>query len=132
MIALCAWALPVLSRSESSAIVNVSSGLAFTPKADAVVYCATKAAVHNFSQGLRYQMEDANNGVSVTEVMPPLVATEMTAGRQDGAISADQVASEVLEGLKRDQQEIRVGKVKLLAALMRLSPSLAAKILRNS
>ncbi|XKM42816.1 SDR family NAD(P)-dependent oxidoreductase [Rhizobium ruizarguesonis] len=36
--------LPMLKRQPSAVIVNVTSGLAFTPKADVLAYCATKAA----------------------------------------------------------------------------------------
>jgi uncharacterized oxidoreductase len=43
--------VPLLSRHEEAAIINVSSGLAFVPLAVAPIYCATKAAtfIHSFS-----------------------------------------------------------------------------------
>lgn len=37
-------------RGAGAAIVNISSGLAFFPKQQSALYCATKAAVHSFSQ----------------------------------------------------------------------------------
>lgn len=47
-IKLAANLLPILSNKPELAIVNVSSGLAFAPKENASVYCATKAAIHSF------------------------------------------------------------------------------------
>ena len=45
-----------LLRQERAVIANVSSGLAFVPMAAAPVYCATKAALHSFTQSLRHQL----------------------------------------------------------------------------
>jgi uncharacterized oxidoreductase len=132
LIALTAACLPVLRTVEVAAVVNVSSALAITPKASAPVYCATKAAIHSFSQALRYQMQDALPTVRVFEVMPPLVDTEMTHGRGSGKISARQVADQTFAGLERDRYEILVGKAKLLRAIKRFSPSFGARILRDS
>ena len=49
--------LTLLITKQSSAIVNVSSGLAFAPKKSAPIYCATKSAIHNATKALRYQLE---------------------------------------------------------------------------
>ncbi|HEX7678786.1 MAG TPA: SDR family NAD(P)-dependent oxidoreductase, partial [Thermoanaerobaculia bacterium] len=57
--------LPHLRTRRDSAIVNVSSGLAFVPLPISPVYCATKAAIHSFSQSLRVQLE--GTGVTVIE-----------------------------------------------------------------
>lgn len=46
-IHLCALLIPHLRRQKHAAIVNISSGLAFTPLAVVPVYCATKAAIHS-------------------------------------------------------------------------------------
>ena len=45
--------LPQLLQREESAIVNITSALALTPKKSAAVYCATKAAMRSFTQALR-------------------------------------------------------------------------------
>jgi uncharacterized oxidoreductase len=55
--------LPVLSRNKDSHIINVSSGLAFVPMSRAPVYCATKAAIHSFTQSLRRQLKE--DGIEV-------------------------------------------------------------------
>ena len=54
-------------------LINVSSGLAFVPLSSAPIYCATKAAVHSYTQSLRFQLEES--GVEVIELMPPAVKT---------------------------------------------------------
>ena len=55
-VQLCALFIPHLLRQREAAIVNVSSGLGFTPLAILPVYCATKAALHSFSLSLRHQL----------------------------------------------------------------------------
>lgn len=67
-----------LSAQKDSAIVTVSSGLAFVPLAFTPTYCATKAAIHSYSQSLRYQLDGK---VEVIELAPPAVQTDLTPGQ---------------------------------------------------
>ncbi len=67
--------LPHLLRADAPVIVNVSSGLAFAPLASMPTYCATKAALHSFTQSLRWQLKDTP--VSVVEIVPPAVKTDL-------------------------------------------------------
>lgn len=122
-------ALPQLLERPSAAVVNVTSGLALSPKASSPVYCATKAGVRSFSRALRWQLEDTN--VHVVEVLPPLVDTEMTEGRGRGKITPEQVAAETLRGLARGRDEVYVGKTKLLRFVRMLSEWLAGRITRR-
>lgn len=131
VIKLTTLCLPLLRQHSESAVLNISTGLALTPKKGAPIYCATKAGVHIFSKSLRYQMEDAAPNVKIFEAMLPVVDTDMTKGRGTGKISPQQVATEVFQGLRSNNYEIHVGKVKLLVLLNRFVPSLAEKILRN-
>lgn len=121
--------LPLLMRQQAAAIVNISSALGLVPKESAPVYCATKAATHIFSKSLRYQLEKTH--VKVFEVIPPLVDTDMTKGRGKSKISPASLATEIINGLKKDNYEILVGRVKMLFLINRLVPKLAEKILRN-
>ena len=57
-----------LNAQKEAAIVNISSGLAFVPLPIAPIYCATKAAVHSFTQFLRVQLK--NTRVRAFEVAP--------------------------------------------------------------
>jgi uncharacterized oxidoreductase len=68
----------------------------------------------------------------VVEALPPLVATRMTCGRNEGAISADECAAEILKGLVAETDEIYVGKAKLLRRVMRIAPSIGERRMRGS
>lgn len=119
----------LLARDRPSAIVNMSSGLAFFPKEATSLYCATKAGLHSLSQSLRYRCDGSN--VLVSEVILPLVATPMTQGRGRGKITADDAAQAIIAGLKASRAEIRIGKARLLPIIQRLAPSLGRSLMRR-
>lgn len=126
---LCEALLPNLKQHPDALIVNVTSGLALSPKRSAPVYCATKAGLRIFTKALRYQLEDSR--VRVVELMLPLVDTPMTEGRGGGKISAAKVAEALTEGLRRSDPVIFVGKAALFRRIHRWLPALADRILRN-
>lgn len=108
-IFLSAQLIPFLKDKKGAALINVSSGLAFTPLARVPVYCATKAALHSFCLTLRYQLR--NIGIKVFEVVPPIVDTELNPeGRANTGFKAelkpDEFADAVMEGLEKDKFEI--------------------------
>ena len=108
--------LPHLRHQKSATVVNVSSGLAFLPLARTPTYCATKAALHSYSQSLRYQLRKTT--VRVIELAPPAVATDlMPASRSNpNAMQLDDYINETMALLKANPQahEILVEKVKML------------------
>ncbi|MDY0091714.1 MAG: SDR family NAD(P)-dependent oxidoreductase [Candidatus Vecturithrix sp.] len=117
-------ALPILVKASEAAIINVSSFLGIVPKRSAPIYCATKAALHAFSQSLRYQLQ--GTPVKVFEIITPLVDTDMTRGREDdtGKISPDILAREVIRNIEMDRYEIKPGRTKRVLFLNRVCPSL--------
>ncbi|MFJ3876225.1 SDR family oxidoreductase [Streptomyces sp. NPDC090077] len=123
--------LPHLRTLPSAAIVNVTSGLALAPKASAPVYCATKAAVRTFTRALRYQCEDTAPHIRVIDAVLPLVDTDMTRGRGRGKLGAARTAGAVIAGIRRERSELYIGRTRILRALLRLSPALAHRILRD-
>jgi uncharacterized oxidoreductase len=111
-----------LLQQRESAIVNITSGLAFTPLAVVPIYCATKAGLHSFSQSLRHQLQ--NTSIKVFEIAPPIVDTELDRGARENreqentGISPVEVAEAALLGMKEDQFEIVIG----LASNLRSAP----------
>jgi uncharacterized oxidoreductase len=75
--------LPHLKQQVAATIINVTSGLAFTPMAVYPVYCATKAFVHSFSMSLRHQLRETP--VRVVELVPPWVETDLAAAQPEQA-----------------------------------------------
>jgi uncharacterized protein len=67
-------ALPVLLRKRSGAIVNVSSVASFVYSAGNVNYCATKAYLTNFSEGLAAEL--VRTGVKVQALCPGFTRSE--------------------------------------------------------
>jgi uncharacterized oxidoreductase len=104
-------------------LINVSSALAFVPLPCLPIYCATKAAIHSYTQSLRFQLEDS--GVEVIELMPPAVRTEMTADLPDEGltlITTDKLVALSIASLKRGAVEVRPGQSAQLALLRRIAP----------
>lgn len=79
-IRLTAALLPHLLRKARSAVLTVSSGLAFVPMAATPTYSATKAAIHSYSMSLRHQL--AGTSTQVIEIVPPYVQTELMGAQQ--------------------------------------------------
>ncbi len=112
-IRLTAALLPLLRRQPYSAIMNVSSGLAFVPLAPTPTYCATKAGIHSYTQSLRYQLRATTT--EVLELIPPYVATDLMRGASDPrAMPLAEYIAEVMGILKAqpDVTEICVERVK--------------------
>ncbi len=123
--------MPVLLRHSDAAICNITSGLALAPKQSAPVYCATKAGLSSYTRALRYQAGARAANLKVFEALPPLVDTDMTKGRGKGKLSAQECAKQIVGGMERDRPIIDVGKSRLLRGIMRVSPSLGYRIMRN-
>jgi uncharacterized oxidoreductase len=78
-IRLTAALLQRLLGKPHAAILNVTSGLAFMPSALTPTYCATKAALHSYTQSLRFQLRETS--VQVIEIIPPQVQTALQGER---------------------------------------------------
>jgi uncharacterized oxidoreductase len=113
-IRLTAALLPSLQKQPRATIMNVSSGLAFVPLAMTPTYCATKAAIHSYTQSLRYQLKATN--IDVIELIPPYVQTTLMGDQQandPNAMPLDEFIDEVMSILKGqpDANELCVKKV---------------------
>ena len=119
--------LPLLKARNSAMIVNVSSGLALTPSAGGSVYSATKAGLRSFTYSLRKQLEDT--AISVIEVLPPMVETQMTDGQQGTKISTEQCARVMLDAIQADKPVAYIGQTRILKWIQSVSPVLARWIM---
>lgn len=118
--------LPMLMKRKEAAIMNVSSGLAYVPLSISPVYCATKAALHSYTQSLRKQLESTN--VAVFELMPPLVDTPMVDQWKDfKKMSPEKLAEVTISGFKRNKYEIRAGQAKGMYMMSRYAPGFIFK-----
>ncbi|MEI9918121.1 MAG: SDR family NAD(P)-dependent oxidoreductase [Bacteroidota bacterium] len=105
--------LPVLTKQQDAAIVNVTSIVALTPAVNIPTYSASKAALRAYTQLLRAELAKVSS-VKVFELMPPLVDTELSAGiggKQNG-IPPKAVAERLIEGIQQDEFEIHVARTK--------------------
>jgi uncharacterized oxidoreductase len=100
--------LPRLKTRPEAAIVNVTSVVAIAPSHDIPTYSASKAALHSYTQALRFSLKDTN--VKVFEIYPPLVNTDFSIeiGGENG-IPPQQVADEFVQAVEADSFDIRVG-----------------------
>ena len=116
-IRLTSALLPLLLTQPQAAILTISSGLAFVPLSLSPTYCATKSAIHSYTQSLRYQLKDT--AVQVIELIPPYVQTELTGARQANdpmAMPLKDFIAETVEILRNSPNatEICVERVKPL------------------
>jgi short-subunit dehydrogenase len=100
---------PMIERGRGH-IVNISSIAGYLGVGGEAVYSATKAALINFSEGLRQEIADA--GIGVTVVSPGVVATEFF--RRQGAdysrswprpIAPEQVADVIVRSIEMNRPE---------------------------
>lgn len=119
-------------RANKGTVINVSSGLAFVPMPPAPIYSATKAAIHSYTQSLRFQLEET--GVDVIEIMPPGVKTDMTTEMAEAGASlmtTEDLVKQSFAALKAGKAEVRPGQSNQLALLRRLAPDFINRKLWN-
>jgi uncharacterized oxidoreductase len=103
-IRMIAAFIPQLMNQPQGAIVNISSALAMVPAAMLPSYCASKAAIHSYTQSLRYQLR--NSSVQVIEIFPPWVQTELQGdrGMNPRAMLLDEYIAETMAILKNSPE----------------------------
>ena len=106
--------MPLLKSQNESAIINVSSVVAFAPGLSLPTYSASKAALHSYTQALRLSLKRDSN-VKVFELMPPFVDTEFAKDFQSvHKISPEEVAGALVRSLAMDRYEVRVASAEQL------------------
>ncbi len=100
--------IPHLLKQTQAAILNVTSGLAFSPMAMMPLYGATKAALHSFTLSLRHQL--AATPITVVEIIPPAVDTDLGGvGLHTNGTPLPEYIQSVVEQLKAGSLETSYG-----------------------
>ena len=102
-----------LKKQPAATVINVSSGLAFVPLASTAVYSATKAAIHSYTQSMRYKLKGSS--VRVLELIPPWVQTDLLNSKDEPrAMPLAAFIEEAVTVLGTDAEEVLVERVKML------------------
>lgn len=89
-------------------VMNVTSGLAFSPFAKVPVYSATKAFFRSFTISLRHLLKEKN--IEVVEIIPPALNTDLGGiGLHDAHPSVNSFIESIFEQLKEGRQELTFG-----------------------
>jgi len=97
-----------LNLSSLTTIVNVTSGLSFSPLAKVPVYCASKAFLHSFTLSLQYLLRSKN--IEVIELIPPALNTDLGGkGIHDSAPPVAGFIEAAFEQLKQGKSQITYG-----------------------
>jgi len=113
LILLTKYALPLLKQSSEAAVINVSSGLGLIGMAFYTPYAATKAAVRQFSEALRRELNSRT--IHVMTVYPTATDTPMMkSANATGMDSPALVAARTVEGLLNKDIEVIMGGERML------------------
>ena len=140
LVEMTRLALPHLMRGEAPIIVNVSSILGRRAVPHNSEYCASKFAVHGFSEAIRTEL--AAEGIDVLVVSPGTTKTEFfdqvlertsePGWPEHRPVTAAHVARRTVAAMRAGRREIVPyfwGKV--LCAMNRVSPTLVDRVMRR-
>jgi short-subunit dehydrogenase len=129
-VRLALAALPGMLERRAGAIVNVSSVAGFAYSPGSVTYCATKAFLTVWSEGLAAELR--GTGVRVQALCPGLTRTEFHQRMQDRSrrapaltwLSAGEVVRASLRALDRGRPTVCIpsARYRLLTGLVRITP----------
>ncbi|WP_342431027.1 SDR family NAD(P)-dependent oxidoreductase [Neobacillus sp. FSL H8-0543] len=137
---MCKAFLPHLLQRPEAHITNISSMGGFLPVPRQSIYCASKAAVKMFTEGLHSELIDSN--VGVTLVLPGGVNTNIVENsgavreREEGQshyyklLSPKEAAEIIIRGMENKEYRVLAGKdAKIMDLLYRFNPKKAAALI---
>jgi uncharacterized oxidoreductase len=134
-IRLLHYFLPQLKKSKSAVLVNISSGLAYVPFAQAPIYSGTKSALHFWTLGIRPHLKPHN--IRVVELLPPVVDTPifdnvgMEGDDSFKPMPPQKLADLFWKGFINGKDEITPGMSSQLKLMSRLAPKFIFKQLNK-
>ncbi len=122
--------LPIMRRQGGGHIVDIISGIAFSPMAQQTMYSATKAALNGLTLALRYELWDEN--IRVTSATPGTTATSIwkaggVAPPPDSQ-SPEQSARTILAGVARNERLVLGDGDDVSGAKICFNPDCAAEM----
>lgn len=117
--------IDMLKSRKESAIINTTSLLSLVPALEEPTYSATKTALSFYTRLLRKNLEILGSTLKVFELVPPVVATEMTSKRTDKKMTPEELVKKLVSAIKHDQYTIRIGDSKSVYFINRFFPKLA-------
>ena len=121
--------LDMLQSRNEAAIINTTSILSQAPSLIEATYSSSKTALAFYTISLREHLKIIGSTIKVFELIPPLVATEMTADRKDKKISPEEMVKGLINGLQKEHYTIRVGDAKVFNLVNRFFPKIAFNII---
>lgn len=118
--------VPLLSTAKKALIINTTSGLGAFPKSEGLVYSASKAAMRNFTKGLRYALKKTS--IKVLEFIPPVTATNMTSGREEKKMPVNKLIDYILPQIEKEKKIVTVPQIRLFLWIAFLFPGVANRI----
>ena len=123
VVALCDKIIPILKSKEESAILNITSGMAYMPFLASPVYAATKAAVHSYTQSIRQALKKTS--IKIFEALPPMIDTEMSKDIEMPGmkkISSQKLARIIINDMQNGKLEIRPGMSAMMIRMYKTFP----------
>ena len=136
--------LPLIKKSDTPAIINVSSAAGLCPVVGESLYCAVKYAVRGFTETL---IQDYKNQIYVAGVYPGFIRTNIlhrmsVVDKENKLIQklmmpAEKAAKKIVKGISKKKKRIVMGadgrSMSFFGRIMpSLTPSLVTAVLRKS
>lgn len=119
--------LPIMKAQDGGHIVDIISGIAFSPMALQTMYAATKAALNSMTLALRYEYWDEK--IRFTSATPGTTITAIwgDTAPPPGAQTAEQSARTILAGVARNERLVLGDEGDISGAKYGFNPDAAEK-----
>jgi short-subunit dehydrogenase len=126
-IAMADVAIEFFKKQNHGHLVGISSTSGLRGRAYNPEYCAAKACISTYMEGVRNEMLQKNIDVQITDVVPGFVAVEHSPLGEDPTayweIPVDQAGEVILQGILNQEKVVYVPrKIWLVAALLKVLP----------
>jgi short-subunit dehydrogenase len=127
-VALATWAMDHFESRGAGHLVGISSVAEFFGNPVAPAYNASKSFVSRYLDGLRARAVAADADVTVTDVIPGFVDTEMAMGETFWMASPETAAAQIHAAIRAGRSRVYVTRRwRLVALLVRLLPEFVTR-----